>query len=175
MKRNKFLSSVVVLILIAVTTLSGCNAKDKLELLDALEKSAEINSYESSSHIRFTNVSFDTNIEDMQELQLIVPLFDNLSFDIQQKAIQNNKKTIIKSQSDIKIVSSGLSDQFSTWVYYDFENQPPVARQIVKLPESITASLPEDLSGKEYFVVDQKDLSAEDQLVLRNIQLCWKK
>lgn len=164
MKRSKFLSYVVALTLIAATTLSGCNARDKLELLNALEKTADINSYESSSQIRFTNVSFDTNIEDMLELQLLIPLFDNLGFDIRQKAVQNTEKTIIRAQSDMKIMSSELTDQFTAWVDYDFENNPPVARQIIKLPESISASLPEDLAGKEYFVMDQKDLSPEGQL-----------
>ncbi|MGE5677761.1 MAG: copper amine oxidase N-terminal domain-containing protein [Pseudomonadota bacterium] len=164
MKRFKFLSSIITLVLIAAMTLSGCNARDKLELLNALEKTASINSYESNSQIRFVNVTFDTNIEDLLELQLLIPLFDNLSFDIRQKAVQNTAKTILKAKSDLKIMSTELSDQFTTWVYYDFENQPPVARQIIKLPESIASSLPEDLAGKEYFVMDQKDLSPESQL-----------
>lgn len=164
MKRSKFLSSVIALALLAAAILSGCNARDKLELLNALEKTAVISSFESSSQLRFTNVTFDTNIEYLLELQLLVPLFDNLSFDIKQKTVQNTEKTIVKSQSDMKIVSSELSEQFSAWSHYDFKNQPSVARQIIKLPPSVTTSLPEDLAGKEYFIMDQKDLSPEDQL-----------
>lgn len=164
MKRYKFLSIVLTLIIIAATAFTGCNVQDKLELLNALEKSAKMNSWENNSQVRFTNVTFDTNIEDLLMLQLIIPLLDNLSFETSQRTIQNSERTRIKMQSDTRMVSSELSEQTSLWAYYDFEQQPPSVKQIIKLPEIVTASLPEDLAGKEYFLMDQKDLPSEEQL-----------
>lgn len=65
MKKHKFLAIVLVLILAASAGLTGCNVTDKLELKDALEKSAKMASWESHGQVRFTNVTFDTNIEDL--------------------------------------------------------------------------------------------------------------
>ena len=165
MKRHKWLSPVIIMLtIIATASLSGCNAQDKLELLNALEKSAEMSSCENSSQLRFTNVTFDTNIEELLLIQAFIPLLDNLSFETRQKINQNSKKNLLKTQADISITSNELSEQTSLWVYYDFENQPPIARQIMKLPASVTASLPEDLAGKEYFVMDQRDLPSGEQI-----------
>ncbi|HWR62256.1 MAG TPA: copper amine oxidase N-terminal domain-containing protein, partial [Clostridia bacterium] len=164
MKDHKIFFAALIFILIAASSLTGCDAGDKLELLNALEKSANMNSWESSSQVRFTNVTFDTNIEDMLPLQLFVPLLDNLSFEARQKVKQSTDRSSIKMRSDISIVSSGLSEQTSIWADYDFERQPPAAKQVIKLPASIAASLPEDLSGKEYFVMDQRDLPSGEAI-----------
>lgn len=164
MKSSKFTAVVISLLLIAAVVLTGCNAGDKLELLNALEKSEKMNSWESNSQIRLTNVTFDTNIEDLLVFQLFIPLLDNLSFEIQQKVNQSSNKNILRTQADISVASDELSEQTSLWAYYDFEHQPPVVRQIIKLPDSIIASLPEDLAGKKYFVIDQKDLPLGEQL-----------
>ncbi|MHB1392923.1 MAG: copper amine oxidase N-terminal domain-containing protein [Clostridia bacterium] len=164
MKRYKFLAVVLSLILIATTGLTGCNATDKLELLNALEKSAKLNSWESHSQARYTNVTFDTNIENLIMLQFLIPALDNLSFETHQKVNQNSQGTKSIMQTDTRAVSNDITEQTTLWVSYDFEQHPPVIRQIMKLPDTLTASLPEDLAGKEYFVMDQKDLPAGEQL-----------
>jgi len=167
MKIHKIFFAALIFIITVASCLTGCDTGDKLELLNALEKSAEINSCEISSQIRFTNVTFDTNIEDMLPLQLFVPLLDNLSFEAYQKLNQSTDRSKIKMQSDISIVSAGLSEQTSLWADYDFGQQPAV-RQIIKLPAGVAASLPEDLAGKEYFVMDQKDLPSGEQINPQN-------
>lgn len=164
MKKYKFLALVLSLILITTTGLTGCNATDKLELLNALEKSAKMTSWESDSQVSFTNVTFDTNIEDLLVFQLFIPLLDNMSFQVHQKVNQNSQGTKSVMQTDTKAVTSDITEQTTLWASYDLEQQPPVIRQIMKLPDTLTASLPEDLAGKEYFVMDQKDLPAEEQL-----------
>lgn len=156
--------AVLTIMTIILSFLTGCDAGDKLELLDALEKTAEMQSWESRSQIRFTNVAFDTNIEAMLPLQLFIPLIDNLSLEAQQKVKQSTDKKRIRMQSDISIVSAGFSDRTTMWTDYDLGKQPPAAKQIIKLPASISASLPEDLAGKEYFVMDQKDLPAGEDI-----------
>ncbi|HYF83956.1 MAG TPA: copper amine oxidase N-terminal domain-containing protein [Clostridia bacterium] len=164
MKRYKFMAIVLSLILIAATGLTGCNATDKLELVNALEKSAKMTSWESQSKINLKNVNFDTNIEDLLVFQLFIPLLDNMSFEVNQKVNQNSQGTKSVMQTDTKAVTSDITEQTTLWASYDFEQQPPVIRQIMKLPDTLTASLPEDLAGKEYFVMDQKDLPGEEQL-----------
>lgn len=164
MKRYKFIAAVLSLLIIATSSLTGCNAKDKLELLNALEKSSKLNSWESNSKIHFTNVSFDTNIEDLILMQDFIPLLDNLSFEVRQKVNQNSQGTKAVMQTDTKVNSNDISEQTTLWASYDFEQQPPAARQVMKLPDTVTASLPEDLAGKEYFVMDQKDIPADEQL-----------
>ncbi len=164
MKRYKFLAMVLSLILIAAAGLTGCNATDKLELLNALEKSAKLNSWESHSQVRYTNVTFDTNIEDLVILQIFIPLLDNMRFEIDQKVNQNSQRTKLVAETDTKAVSNDITEQTTLWVSYDMEQQPPVMRQVMKLPDTLTASLPEDLAGKEYFVMDQTDLPAGEQL-----------
>lgn len=153
-------SAVLMTMTIILCSLIGCDAGDKLELLNAFEKTAEMNSWESKSQIRFTNVDFDTNIEAMLPLQLFIPLIDNLSLEAQQKIKQSTDKKRIRMQSDISIASAGSSDRTTMWTDYDLGEQPSSAKQIIKLPASVAASLPEDLAGKEYFVMDQKDLPA---------------
>ena len=164
MKRNKFLAIVLTLILITSTGLTGCNAKDKLELLNALEKSAKLNSSESQSQIRFTNVTFDTNIENLILLQAFIPLLDNLSFETHQKVNQNSQGTKVVMQTDTKAVSNDITEETTLWASYDFEHQPPVIKQIMKMPDTLVDSMPDDLAGKEYFVMDQKDMPAGNQL-----------
>jgi hypothetical protein len=164
MKKYKFLALLISLILIATTCLTGCNTTDKLELLNALEKSGKLNSWESYNQSRYTNVTFDTNIEDLMLLQLFIPLLDNLSFETHSKVNQNSQGTKAVMQIDTKVVSPDMGEQTTLWSSYDMEQQPPVNRLIMKLPETLTASLPDDLAGKEYFVMDEKDMPAEDQL-----------
>jgi hypothetical protein len=164
MKKNKFLSIVLTIIITVSTSFAGCSSQDKLELLNALEKSEKMISWESTSQIRFTNVTFDTNIEDLLVLQLFIPLLDNLNFETNQKTIQNSERTIIKSQADTKMNAEGLTEQTMQWIDYDFVQQPPVARQIIKLSETVAASLPEDLAGKEYVIIDQSELPLKETM-----------
>lgn len=164
MKKYKFMALVLSLVLIAATGLTGCNATDKLELMNALEKSAKMTSWESQGRVSFTNVTFDTNIEDLLVFQFFIPLLDNMSFEIHQKVNQNSQGTKSVIQSDTKAVTSDVTEQTTVWASYDLEQQPPVIRQIMKLPDTLIASLPEDLAGKQYFVIDQKDIPAEEQL-----------
>lgn len=163
MKSYKFLSLLLSLILISATCLTGCNVTDKLELVEALEKSSKLTSWESHSQLRYTNVTFDTNIEDLIVLQFFIPMLDDVSFELHQKVNQNTKGTKAIMQTDIKADASDISEQTTHWATVDLEQQSPVNRQIFKLPATLTASLPEDLAGKEYFVLDEKDFPAVDQ------------
>lgn len=156
--------SLLMIMTITIFFITGCDAGDKLELLNALEKTAEISSWESRSQVRFANVAFDTNIEAMLALQLFIPLIDNLSLEAQQKSKHSIDKKRVRMQSDISIVSSGFSDRTTMWTDYDLGKQPPLAKQIIKLPVSVTASLPEDLTDKEYFVMDHEDLPAAEDI-----------
>ncbi len=166
MKRYKFLAIVLSLVLIVTTGLTGCNTTDKLELLEALEKSGKMTSWESEGQARYTNVTFDTNIEDLMLLQFFIPLLDNLSFETNSKVNQNSQGTKAVMQIDTKVVSPdiGNEEQTTLWSSYDMDQQPPINRQIMRLPETLTVSLPDDLAGKEYFVMDEKDFPVEDQM-----------
>lgn len=164
MKHYKFLAMVLSLIIISTTFLTGCNVTDKLELVEALEKSAKMTSWESFTQMRFTNVAFDPNIEDLVLFQIFVPMLDGMSFEINQKANQNPQGTKLLLQTDSKGTISDITESTTHWISIDLEQRPPQSRQIIKLPEYLTASLPEDLAGKEYFVLDEKDLSETGQV-----------
>jgi len=164
MKNYTKVFTILIISVITLGFLTGCDAGDKLELLNALEKTAAINSWESRSQVHLTNVAFDTNIEAMLPLQLFIPLIDNLSLETQQKVKRSADKSRIRMQSDMSIVSAGFSEQVSMWTDYDLAQKPPSAKQIIKLPASVAAGLPEDLAGKEYFVMDQKDLPGGEEI-----------
>lgn len=165
MRSYKFLAAVLSFVLIAAAGLTGCNVTDKLELVDALEKSSNMTSWESYSQVHYTGVTFDTNIEDLVVLQFFIPLLDNMSFEINQKVQQNSQKTKVEMETTTKAVSNDVTEQTTLWASVDLEQQPPVSRQVIKLPAALTASMPEDLAEKEYFVLDENDLPAGNQIV----------
>ncbi|HYF74941.1 MAG TPA: copper amine oxidase N-terminal domain-containing protein [Candidatus Nitrosocosmicus sp.] len=163
MRSYKILSLLLALTLIAATGLTGCSVTDKAELLNALEKSSQMTSCESYSQMRFTNVTFDTNIEDLEVFQFFIPLLDGMGLEINQKINTNKEGTKVTMQTDSKATASDISEQTTLWASIDLEQQPPLNRQIIKLPATFTASLPEDLAGKEYFVIDEDDLPEVEQ------------
>lgn len=157
MERYKFPALVLALIL-AASALTGCNVSDKLELSEAIEKSSRMTSWESSGSINYTKVTFDTNYEDLMIFQLFIPLLDGISLDVHQKVNQNSDLTKMITQTETRPSGSDISEQAAYWSHIDLNQKPQINRHIFKLPATVTASMPEDLAGKEYFVLDQSDL-----------------
>ncbi len=161
-----FRKALVLLVIISLTVpgLTACSAQDKLELLNALEKTALISTFESQSQVIFEKVEMHTNLDEFTVMEPTISILNGMSVIADQKSYQNQEKTITQAEVYMKVDSEAFSEETTVWSYADFTGAKPVIRQIVKVPSLFSGFLPEELSGKPYMVMDQSDLVEADQM-----------
>lgn len=155
MKKTFKLMSVIFIISLLFTGLTGCAAQDKLELLNAIEKTNEIRSFENRSSFAIEDVTLNSNIEEAALVEPFLDMFKGLKMDMTQKVSQNNEQTILKAQVDMALTLMDVTEHASIWMDYDFTLTPPRMRNILKLPPSAVGLLPETEEGVEYIEMDE--------------------
>lgn len=153
---KKICKSVAVLFVMSMllSWLTGCAVQNKMELLNAIEKTAEIRSYENNSSFEFQNVTMDSTIEETAGVEPFISMLNGLKMDIRQQVSQNNEKTILKSQLDMAVTLQGTTENTSIWMDYDYTKTPPKMRNIIKMPAFAIGMVPGADPGKEYLDMD---------------------
>lgn len=154
---KKICKSLAVLLVLSMllSVLTACAAQDKLELLNAIEKTTEIRSYENHSSFEIENVSLNSNIAETAMVEPFVSMLNGLKMDMHQKVSQNNEQTIVKAQMDMSVTLEGTTEQTSIWLDYDYTKTPPDMKTIIKIPASAIGIIPGTEEGKEYLVMDE--------------------
>ncbi|MDF2592133.1 MAG: hypothetical protein K0S75_1599 [Clostridia bacterium] len=154
---KKLCKSAVLMFLISMllSTLTGCAAQDKLELLNAFEKTADIRSYENRSSFEIQKVTLQSTIEEAAIIEPFVDMLNGLKMDMDQKISQNNEKTALKAQIDMAVTILGTTEQTSMWMDYDSTKTPLRMKGIIKIPASAVGMIPGTDAGKEYLVMDE--------------------
>ena len=157
-----------VVVLFAMSTLlsglTGCAAQNKMELLNAFEKTADIRSYENHSSFELQNVTLNSTMEEAALVEPFVSMLNGLKMDMHQKVSQNNEQTILKAQVDMAVTLQGTTEATSIWMDYNFTKTAPRMRGIIKIPASVVGMLPGTDAGKEYLVMDESLLEEAGDL-----------
>jgi hypothetical protein len=163
---KKICKSAAVLFLISMLLgwLTGCAAQDKMELLDAFEKTADIASYENHSSIEIQDVTLNSTIDEVAMVEPLVSMLNGFKMDMHQKVSQKNEKTIMKAQLDMSVTLQGTTENTSIWMDYDSTKTPPEIKSIIKLPASAIGIIPGTEDGKEYLVMNESLLEEAEDL-----------
>lgn len=154
---KKICRPLVVLLVLSMlfSGLTGCAAQDKLELLNAFEKTAEIRSYESHSSFEFQNITINSTMDEAAIAEPFVAMLNGLKMDMHQKVSQNSEQTIAKSQMDMAITMEGTTENSTVWTDSDYTQTPPRVRSIIKVPASTAGMIPGVDANIEYLVMDE--------------------
>lgn len=164
MKKIYKSAAVLFIMSMLLSWLTGCAAQDKMELLNAFEKTADIHSYENHSSFEIQNVTLNSTIEEAAAIEPLVSMLNGLKMDMHQKVSQNNEKTTMKAQLDMAVTFLGTTENTSIWMDYDSTKTPPGIRSIIKLPASAVGIIPGTEEGKEYLVMDESLLEEAEDL-----------
>lgn len=151
LKKYKRLSLLLVVLMIA-TLFTGCNKEEK-GLVNALIKSQEMLSLESTSDLAFHLSAEGLDEESQVVFDEIANQINNMKLSINQKSVANEDQTVAKAQVDAKVQLDGMSFDSSIWVDMDMSSDQVVMRQIFKLPSMLMSFIP-DGAGKEYIELD---------------------
>lgn len=153
---NKKIKLTALIMVISITMLfTGCSTSGN-DLFSAFSKQNSIKTMENN-----TNIKVALDIEGLTaeqqndpEMQKVLKLLNNSNLKIKGKTIQNEDKTISQNQSDISVDLNGTSINTKMWSDIDFTKETPVERQIFKIPEILSVSLPSEYKDKDYLVND---------------------
>jgi|GEM_PF-2771657 len=154
MKKVCKLITVLFVMSILLSVLSGCAAQDKMELLNAFEKTAGIHSYENHSSFEVQNVSLSSTMEEAAAIEPLVSMLNGVKMDMHQKVSQNHEQTIMKAQMDMAFTIEGTTEHTTMWLDYDLTKKPPVIKSIAKLPASALGTIPGTENGEMYMVMN---------------------
>ncbi len=152
------LVSVLFIMFILLSALTGCATQNKMELMNAFEKTNDIRSYESHSSFEIQSITLDSTIMKAEAFEPLVSMLNGLKMDIHQKVSQNNEQTILKAQLDMAATLQGITEQTSIWIDNDFTEESPRMKFIIKIPTSAAGTFVETDEEKEYFVMDSSIL-----------------
>lgn len=144
--------------------LTGCSAQDKMELLNAFEKTAGIRSYENHSSYEIQDITLDSTMDEAALIEPFVSMLQGLKMDIHQKVSQNDEQTILKGQVDMAVSLLGTTENTSIWMDYDFTKVPQRMRGIIKIPASAVGMIPGTEGGQEYLVMDESIVEQAEDL-----------
>ena len=143
------------------TVLAGCTV-DELSLLYALCKQPEINSKESKTELTFSLSSKGLTGEFKKNFSTFANVLNGTKLNIDQKLNSNDQRTVTKSQTDMSLDLGGVAFSASAWSDVDLSGETPLVKQIIKVPSLLTLALPGEAAGKQYMVLDTKELLPSD-------------
>lgn len=162
--RKKMSSKVAIFMTLIFTLILGVNSFQvkaeenfQKELFQAISKSYDITSLESSS-----NTSIKVNLSDFDEsiqavLDMYAPLFQNITIKTNVKSNISEAKNSGKSQIDFVLNAAGNEIPFSLWSDFDFSKDELKNKSVVGLPSMVTQNLAilfPEFANKQYLVID---------------------
>lgn len=158
---RKIVKLVAVMTAMALMSLMfvGCSV-DEINLLNAMLKAQSITSMETQTAITL-NMDITGLPEDQQLLaDIVMEQMNGATLDIYQKIKQNKDRTVSRSQVDLNLDMGSLTTSMSMWNDINLNAKKPYIKQILRLPNLVTMSLPEELRGKQYMVNDMLDMQS---------------
>ncbi len=156
-------SRIFAFLVVAVFTLSmlaGCSS-DEIAVFDALNKTSGIKSMETDSVITFKLDVTGIPEEEKALIGKTLTALNSSRLDISQKIVQNDKKTVAKQQTDIKMDVMGMQMNMGIWADIDLTGDEPELNEIISIPPILTMSMPEQFTGKQYMVMDIENMLSE--------------
>ncbi len=159
MKKILKVSAILLTLTILMSMFTGCTA-DELTFYEALNKTTDAKSMESTTKIKFNFSAKGLADKEQKELEQYQALLNGSSMDLGVKLNQNNDKTVIKQQVDVKMNLGMLSVDTSVWVDQNLSSSKPEFKEIIKIPPILTTlgGMPQKLQNKQYMVIDSNSL-----------------
>ncbi|MDF2882313.1 MAG: hypothetical protein K0R54_2870 [Clostridiaceae bacterium] len=156
--RLKKLTALISGVLVSTMIFSGCSTEGTA-LYNAFAKTQTINSMETTTTVKLNIAGTNLSDQEKQMMQTLTPMLNDSTIAMTTKTSQNSAKTVAKAQSDVTMQFGGMSMNMGVWVNTDLTGDKPQLNEIVKLPAILTSSLPNELKGKQYMVMDFDSLS----------------
>ena len=157
MKNIKKLVALALGGVMSIGLFAGCS-KNSMDLYKAFSKSQNITSMTTKTDMTLKVSAENLSDQEKQIAESIIPIINNSSISVTTKSNQNADKTKAKSQSDIKINIADMPLDMSLWVDSVVTGEKLKLKGIVKLPEVLMQSAPEEFVGKEYIYMDYMDM-----------------
>ena len=118
MKRFRKITAISVAIAMMISLLAGCSI-DELKLLNALKKTATINSMRSEAGLSLEMSSLNLNRDQNKMFAPIINMLDGSEIKTVSQLNANDAKTIMKIQDDVSLSFGDVNTSFSLWFDYD--------------------------------------------------------
>ena len=174
MKNVKRLSVLTVLLALALV-FTGCT-NGELKLYNAFLKSQDIRTMESEVELAFNLEGEGLSEENEIMLKEMSSLLNGYKITMDQKMIQNEDKTIAKSQIDSVIDMGGIKADLSIWMDVDASKDVPEMKYVMKMPQMVMTMLGEEFVAKEYIAYDYNEIMEASGMDIDNAGLMeWSK
>ncbi len=144
--------SLLLVVLMIATLFTGCRQEDK-ELVEALIKTQEILSFESTNDMAFNLRAEGLDEESQVMFDAIASQINNMKLSLKQKSVANKDQTVAKAQIDANVLLNDMNFDTSIWVDMDMNGDKLVLKEFFKLPSMLMSFIPGAVD-KEYIVLD---------------------
>jgi hypothetical protein len=147
----------MVMLIINVAVFAGCR-KDEVNLIEAMIKTKDINSMETTTNIRLNCEIEGLNEEEIQDTEMFLNMLNKQKIVIHTKLNENEERTKSIMQSDISAYIGLLPVSTTIWVDKNLSSNGNIKR-IIKVPLLCKGFLPLELQNKEYILYDFNDIN----------------
>lgn len=154
--------TIIALILVLSLAFTGCT-NSETEIMNALEKSQDIDSMEADMTIKFTLGSEGFSPEDQAAIDQVASLIGNSEITMQMKQKQNADRTAAKAYMGMNMNIGGMIMPMEVWVDTDMSSEAPKLVEIIKMPQLMIAPMFPDNPAMEYIVYDFDELTGEEE------------
>lgn len=158
MKKIKRLVAISICAVISAVAFTGCSTNEAA-LLNALNKANQNSSMEIKADMSVNVSAKNLSKDEEQTTSEILPILNNSKVSMSAKINQNQERTISKEESSINMRIGSMPMNMGVWIDSDLTASPQKMQQIVKIPDLAAASLPDNLAGKQYMIMDANDIS----------------
>lgn len=158
MKNISKLVSLSLGIFMSASLLSGCSTNG-LALYNALSKNKTIKSSQTQFDLTLNVSAANMSSEEKQSMQKVLPFINNSKISILSTVNRNEENTKSQLQSDINMKLGSMQINSGIWYDVDETKDKPYINEIFKMPAILTPFMPEELSGKQYMVLNYDDLN----------------
>lgn len=166
----------LVSLLLAFTMLFTACANGELGLYNAVVKSQDIKSMESSTNVGFKVSTEGFKEEDKMIVDQVVNMLNGYKIKIDQKMIANEEGTKVDAEMKMALTMQDINMEIPMWLKMDLSTDKPEYKQIIKMPKMMVDGMGEEFQGKEYLDYDVLKLM-EEQGQAENFKsiLTWSK
>ncbi|MGE5629324.1 MAG: hypothetical protein ACM3X7_14645 [Solirubrobacterales bacterium] len=158
MKNVKKLAAIGIGLLMTSSLFTGCST-DGAALATAIGKSQTITSMQFKSDLSIKISAENMSQQEKQVMDTAMPMINSSTFSVLAKTVSNKDNTKAKVQEDINMQLGQMPFNMGIWADVDMSNGKSSINEIVKLPDLLTAQLPNEFKNKSYMVMNMDDLN----------------
>lgn len=159
MKKVKRLVALGLELFMAASVFTGCS-NSGITLSNAFGKSQTVSSMQTQTEISLKVSTDNLSKEEQEMMATMLPMVNNSKISVLTKVNQNQEKTYSKVQEDFNMQFGPMPISMSVWADTDITGDKYVLNEIIKMPQSATAQLPNELKGKDYMVMNMDDMKS---------------